>query len=70
MEYVALVVALLKRSNFTFWPEAGGFNDQDMDLVEDVMVYLALERRAEWDKEHGTDMVQDYDGPIPTESFE
>lgn len=41
-------MAVLKRSNFTCWPRPGGFDSQDMDFVEDVMTWLALER---WEKE-------------------
>lgn len=49
--HLARVVSILKRSNFCFWPDAGGFNDQCEYLIDDVLTWLAIERREEWEKE-------------------
>lgn len=46
-------VDILERSNFQCWPEAGGWAVQDDLLVQDVLTWLALERRMEWEAENG-----------------
>jgi hypothetical protein len=44
------VVSILKASNFTFWPEAGGLFDQDAFLIEDILLWLTLENRIKWEQ--------------------
>jgi hypothetical protein len=47
---VLLTVTMLKASNFVCWPEAGGMWDQDSNLIRDVLTYLSLERRVEFEQ--------------------
>lgn len=65
--YVERTVALLKRSNFQSWPEAGGWANQDDLLVMDVQMYLALEVRMEWEARYGVEEDGDII-PLPTET--
>lgn len=58
-------VEILKRSNFQCWPEGPGWANNDDLLVNDVLTWLALERRAEWEVEHGVDEDADI---VPTGS--
>lgn len=55
-DYVKRTLDLLTISNWTCWPEAGGWIDQDEYLVEDVFhLYDCRQQakeRASWEKEH------------------
>ncbi len=70
--YVELVVSILKRSNFTFWPDEGGLNNQSSQLIDDVLTWLALERRTRWEHEQGIDSEEMFDGydEVQTETLE
>lgn len=46
-------MAFLRASSWTCWPEGGGWAEQDAFLVDDVLTYLQVERRAAWEIEHG-----------------
>lgn len=48
---VEIVTIILKRSNFTCWPDSGGLLDQEMNWIEDVLTYLAVERYFDHDYE-------------------
>lgn len=52
-DYVADVAWVLSRSNFTFWPQPGGLDDQDWFLIRDVRTYFQLEQRLEWERKQG-----------------
>lgn len=49
------MVTILEASRWSAWPEQGGVLDQDAFLLQDVMTYLALRRRIEWEVK-GRDM--------------
>lgn len=66
-ETVLLTVTVLKASNFTAWPEAGGVWDQDSRIIRDVLTYLALERRIEFEQ-HEFD--ESKAPPGPSEEFD
>jgi hypothetical protein len=53
VEYVGQAAALLKLSNFTCWPESGGWADQDAFLVDDVMRWLNIRARFMWKLKYG-----------------
>lgn len=51
-EYVERAAALLKLSNFSSWPESGGWADQDDFLVADVMRWFHLRSRVMWEMKY------------------
>lgn len=51
--YVSQICWVLEASSFTYWPVAGGLDDQNADLVADVMTWFRLMRRLRWEYEHG-----------------
>lgn len=62
-----LTVTVLKASNFTAWPDAGGVWDQDSFVIRDVLTYLALERRIEFEQRE----LDEGAGPSgPSEEFD
>lgn len=56
---------LLKLSNFQCWPEGKGWANEDDLLVTDVLTWLAVERRAEWEAQYG---IEDEADIIPLET--
>lgn len=53
--YIERAIDILRRSNFVCWPESGGWAEQDELLVNDVMIYLALEAQMEWEARYQPD---------------
>lgn len=53
VDYLKLVIQVLRLSNFTYWPRAGGLDNQDSSLIRDVFTWLMLERRLKWEYLHG-----------------
>lgn len=45
-----MAVTVLKASNYTCWPEAGGMLDQDSRMIADMLQFLSLERRVEYEQ--------------------
>lgn len=68
LEFVETTVAILEASSWVCWPDGfGGWADQDAFLIDDVMLYLKLRRRAKWETEHGiTDMTEEQHADLPT----
>lgn len=60
--YVRDAVRYLLLSDWTCWPEAGGWAEQDRFLIEDVFTFLAIRRRLTWEVKHGVNT--DYE-PLP-----
>lgn len=52
-KYLTLVIQVLRLSHFTYWPRAGGLDDQDSALIRDVFTWLKLERRLKWEYVQG-----------------
>ncbi len=48
-EYVTVVCQVLELSDFAYWPEAGGLNNQDANLVADIMTWFRLQRRLRFE---------------------
>lgn len=48
-----MTVQMLELSNWVCWPEGIGWANQDYYLIGDVMTYIRLRRRVEWEVEHG-----------------
>lgn len=53
VEYVSEVVAILELSRFCFWPNAGGLNEQDSHLIDDVRTWMRLKRRLKYEYDAG-----------------
>jgi len=49
---VERAVSFLRASSWNCWPESGGWAEQDARLVEDVLTYIQLEQRVQWEVEH------------------
>lgn len=45
-----MAVTVLKASNYTCWPEAGGMLDQDSRMISDMLQFLSIERRVEYEQ--------------------
>ena len=52
LSYLMQVCWVLESSGFQMWPNAGGLDDQNADLVADVMMWFKLVRRLRWEYEH------------------
>lgn len=52
-DYVQTAASILKSSQWSSWPNGSGWANEDSALIEDVLLYFSLERRAEWEAEHG-----------------
>lgn len=44
---------MLELSNWVCWPESGGWSSQDAYLIGDVLTFLRVRRRIEWEVENG-----------------
>ena len=49
LETLMLAISILKASNYAVWPESGGLLDQDAFMIQDILLWLAIERRLEWE---------------------
>lgn len=52
-DYLSQVCWVLEASDFTYWPKAGGLDDQDWYLIQDVITWFRLARRLRWELEQG-----------------
>lgn len=52
-DYVQTAASILKHSHWSSWPNGAGWANEDSALIEDVLLYFQLERRAEWEAENG-----------------
>jgi hypothetical protein len=50
--YISMAAQILERSNFTAWPDAGGLNDQDEYLIQDILTWLAVRDWVDFEIEH------------------
>ena len=51
IDYVTRVCQILKLSHFSYWPRAGGLDEQDSFLIDDVMTWFRLANRLRWEYE-------------------
>lgn len=66
-EFIERTVGFLRLSNYQCWPEIGGWAEQDSALIDDVMVYLSLDRRVAWEVEHNI-TTSDQESKIPEDA--
>lgn len=52
-EYLSHVAWVLEESHFTYWPRAGGLDDQDWFLIVDVRRWFRLVNRLRWEYQQG-----------------
>lgn len=68
-DYVEKMVGLMEASGFRVWPAAGGLEDQDPLMIEDIETLLALRSRIEWEEKHPDGEDEDDESTAPDDEI-
>jgi hypothetical protein len=65
--YISMVAQVLENSNYTSWPEQGGLNDQDWDLIQDALTWIRVRDWIEFSEKY-PEIASEYDSPAVDKS--